>query len=241
MNILITGGTHGIGLAITKSFYPDNTVMVVARKTPAEFLKGISIIEADCTTTEGIDKICDYIEDNADFITFDILINNVGGGGRWGRDNVLKTEELIWEEVWRKNYEVARALTLTVLPYMKMNNFGRVVTISSIYGKESGGRPWFTVAKAAEIALMKSFAIQKDLVRHNITFNTVCPGAVHIPGTGWDNMSLGEKKEFEETLPLGRMGTPTEVANVVKFLCSKEASLVNGACIAVDGGESRSF
>ena len=97
------------------------------------------------------------------------------------------------------------------------------------------------VAKVAEIALMKSFAMRKDLTRCNITFNTICPGAIYIPGTGWDGMSVDEMKSFEESLPLGRMGKPEEVANVVKFLCSPEASLVNGACITADGGESRSY
>lgn len=238
MNILITGGTHGIGKAIAESFGSEDRVFVVARNKPAELSNNHFFISADLTKKDDIDYLCERIEDESDLLTYDILVNNAGGGGRWGKESVLDTEECVWQEVWNKNYEAARKLTLAVLPYMKLNNFGRVVTISSICGKEALGRPWFNVAKAAEIILMKSLSKQKDLVRSNITFNTVCPGATYIPGTGWDNMSDEDFASFENSLPLGRLASPEEVAYVVKFLCSKEGSLLNGSCITVDGGES---
>ncbi|MFA5394977.1 MAG: SDR family oxidoreductase [Methanogenium sp.] len=236
---IVTGGTHGIGLAIVEQLIKEDYFVITVARHKTVMPGHVFQFTTDCTHDEGIEEIIDFIKDNR--VKATLLINNIGGGGRWGDENVLATTELVWQEVWNKNYEAARRLTLAVLPYMKEANSGRVITISSIYGKEGGGRPWFTVAKAAEIALMKSFSKQKDLVRHNITFNTVCPGAIYIPGTGWDKMSNKERKDFEESLPMGRMGTPEEVANVVKFLCSDEASFVNGACITVDGGESRSF
>jgi 3-oxoacyl-[acyl-carrier protein] reductase len=241
MNVLITGGTHGIGWAIANRFAIDdrNEHIYIAARHVDDLAHSYVYegIQADFTNTVDIGKVAEQIKN----LHIDILINNVGGGGRWGTDDVLTTPEESWDGVILKNYETARQLTLAALPWMKQNNFGRVVTISSIYGKESGGRPWFTVAKAAEIALMKSLAIRKELVRHNITFNTVCPGAIAIPGTGWDKLTPEERSTFEETLPLGRMGTPEEVAALVCFLCSEEASLINGACITADGGESRSF
>jgi 3-oxoacyl-[acyl-carrier protein] reductase len=240
MKVLVTGGTHGIGLAIAKIFCNDPvcSVFVISRNIHTiKEDKRILFVSADLSSKEGTLHLIDILK----YTNIDILINNVGGGGRWGTENVLTTPENVWQEVWNKNYEAARLLTLAVLPHMKEQKFGRVVTISSICGKEAIGRPWFNVAKAAEIALMKSFATRKDLTRCNITFNTVCPGAIYIPDTGWDKMLPEEKKSFEESLPLGRMGKPEEVANVVKFLCSEEASLVNGACITVDGGESKSY
>ena len=139
----------------------------------------------------------------------------------------------MWTDVYNKNAMAAMRFTKLVIPFMRKQKWGRVVTISSIYGKEGGGRPWFNMAKSAEISLMKSLSMDKRLVRDGITFNTVCPGHISVEGkTDEDNV---------EDFPLGRMGSPEEVANVVAFLCSEKTSLVNGACVVVDGGESRSF
>ena len=171
----------------------------------------------------------------------DILINNVGGGGRWGSENVLSAGQEIWEEVYQKNAGAAIQLTRLSLPYMKERKWGRVVTITSIHGEFSGGRPWFNIAKAAQKVLMKNLAGNRDLARHGITFNSVAPGAIYIEGTGWETFrrqSPGDYSAFVESLPLGRLGTPEEVANVVAFLCSEDASLVNGSSIIVDGGET---
>jgi 3-oxoacyl-[acyl-carrier protein] reductase len=126
---------------------------------------------------------------------------------------------------------------------MIKQNWGRVITITSTLGKEAGGRPWFNIAKVAETALMKNLSMNKDFVRKNITFNSVAPGCIMISDTGWDierkeNLELFTKM-VDEKFPLGRLGEPEEVANVVTFLCSDKASLVNGASILVDGGESR--
>jgi len=78
-----------------------------------------------------------------------------------------------------------------------------------------------------------------------VTFNSVAQGAIHIPDTGWDEMKKTNPKKYKEFIksnsPIGRLGKPEEVANVVTFLCSQYASLVNGASIAVDGGESSSY
>ena len=88
---------------------------------------------------------------------------------------------------------------------------------------------------------MKNLAKQADLARAGITFNSVAPGAIYIPQTGWDELEQSDPsgyKRFMDSLPLGRLGTPAEVAEVVSFLCSEKASLVSGASIVVDGGET---
>jgi 3-oxoacyl-[acyl-carrier protein] reductase len=154
----------------------------------------------------------------------DILVNNVGGGGRWGT-RLEETGDQVWIETHTKNVMAAVRFTRHVLPLMAANRWGRVVTIASVYGKEAGGAPWFTMAKSAEIALMKTLALDRRY--KGITFNTVAPGPIRV----------GNPAEEEGV----RYGNPQDVAAVVAFLCSEQAKWVNGACIVVDGGESRSF
>jgi 3-oxoacyl-[acyl-carrier protein] reductase len=169
----------------------------------------------------------------------------VGGGGRWGNEIIEKTNDKVWLEVFQKNALIAAHLTSRFIPYMLEKNWGRVVTITSIYGKEGGGRPWFNMAKSAEVALMKSLSLTKYLVRGGITFNTVAPGGIYIKGAGFEEEKNKNPLEFERMVdseyPMGRMGSPEEVANVVAFLCSNLASLVNGSQITVDGGQTKAF
>ena len=175
----------------------------------------------------------------------DILINNVGGGGRWGKEDVQATSENVWQEVYDKNAMAAVRFTIPSLSYMRRNKCGRVITITSTLGMMGGGRPWFNMAKTAQMALMKNLALKPELVRDGITFNTVAPGCIMIPDTGWEEEQKKDPNAFQnmlnEKFPLGRMGTPEEVANMVVFLCSPKSSLVNGASILVDGGETPVF
>jgi len=202
---LVTGGSKGIGKAIVDLLIQEGAeVMILSR-------------------TQGL-KV-DVLSDDLSSIPndFDILINNVGGGGRWGSEEYESFNE--WDEVYKKNAGAATKLTMKCLPYMKQKNWGRVITISSIYGKESGGRPWFVMAKSAEIALMKSLAGKYE----GVTFNTIAPGYINV---GKDFGNIPEK---------AKIGFPEDVANLVIFLCSDKAKFINGACITVDGGESKSF
>lgn len=173
------------------------------------------------------------------------MFHNVGGGGRWGKPVVEETPEQVWLEVYSKNALAAVLFTMQAIPFMRKQKWGRVVTITSSYGREGGGRPWFNMAKTAQTALMKNLALNYALAREGITFNSVAPGAIMIPDTGWEKEQKENPEEFkkmvDEKYPLGRLGTPEEVASVVVFVCSEKASLVNGASIPVDGGESKSF
>ena len=252
-NVLVTGGTHGIGLAITLGFAAQGCNVAVCSRTQERIdsaIKKIKLHEVKCIGG-NVDVLCH--QDISNFCnnvfqqwkTVDILINNVGGGGRWGKESVSETHESTWSEVYDKNVGAAIRFSRLVIPGMQTNKWGRIVTISSIVSREAEGRPWYIVAKGAELSLMKSLAVRKELVRDGITFNTVSPGAIMIQNTGWADEEKRDPNGFHEMLnnkfPLGRLGTPEEVANVVVFLCSEQASLVNGANIVVDGGQSRSF
>ena len=250
---LVTGGSHGIGLAIASALAREGCRVAITGRNEARLASAAAEIEkggakplvfsADAlqrTTADAVVEGC-----IAQWGRIDILVNNVGGGGRWGKDIVEETPVETWYEVYEKNAGAAIAYTRLAIPLMRRAGWGRVVTIASIYGKEGGGRAWFTMAKSAEVALMKTLAMTPYLARAGLTFNTVAPGAIQIPDTGWAEAEARDPASFHAMLdrdyPQGRLGRPEEVASVVAYLCSTAASHVNGACIAVDGGKSASF
>ena len=141
----------------------------------------------------------------------DILINNVGGRGTWINAN----------EIMEINFKPMYYLTFQFL--LQGKEWGRVITISSIFGKEKGWNAGFTASKSAQIAYMKSLA---GTVK-GTTFNTICPGHIDVGKRFTDDPKI--------------IGKPEDVANIVTFLCSDLAKHINGACITVDGGESHSF
>jgi 3-oxoacyl-[acyl-carrier protein] reductase len=250
---LVTGGSHGIGLAIAKALADEGCDVAICARNPERLLTAAKAIEsrgakclaiqADVTSKRETQKAMDAIK--REWKGINILINNVGGGGRWGSDSIEETKEEVWSEVYEKNVLAAVRFTRFALPYMRRGRWGRVVTITSIFGKEGGGRPWFNMAKSAEISMMKTLAMKPELARDGITFNSVAPGNIMIAGTGWETEKkrdpIAFRKMVREKFPMGRLGSPEEVANVVVFVCSATASLVNGACFVVDGAESRSF
>jgi 3-oxoacyl-[acyl-carrier protein] reductase len=250
---LVTGGSHGIGRSTALALAGEGChIAICARnqerveKTVAELRKaGVESIgvPADVMVPGDIDRVVNEVI--ATWGTVHILVNNVGGGGRWGSEQVEATPEDVWLDVYNKNALAAVRFTVKVLPWMRQQKWGRVVTVSSIYGREGGGRPWSNMAKSAEISLMKSLAMRHDLARDGVTFNSVAPGGIMIPDTGWEKEQQQDPAAFRERVenqfPRGRLGTPEEVASVVVFLCSEKASLVSGACVPVDGAESRSF
>lgn len=213
MRALISGGTRGIGAAIAYELritYGART-FTPSRENGFDLSDGYSsvLLEADGLDMEDGERTT-------------VLVNNVGGGGRYGTD----------AEVMAKNVYAMIAFTDWAIPRMLDRRWGRVVTISSIHGREYGSRPIFMAAKAAQIAYMKNLSHNKTFVRAGITFNTVCPGHVYVEG---------KPRTDEERLPMGRMGRPEEVAKLVAFLCSQDAAWINGASITIDGGESFSI
>ncbi len=250
---LITGGTHGIGRAIALALAEQGVKVAVFSRDQArvDLMKkelesfGVDVIAhaADVMDVVACRKVTDDIEQT--FGGIDIVVNNVGGGGRWGSAYIDQTKERVWSEVFEKNTLSAVKFTTWGLPFMRKEKWGRVINITSIFGREAGGRPWFAMAKSAQTAMMKTMAKQKDLVQDGITFNSVAPGAIMIPDTGWEQEMKENSSKYQDfvdtNLPLGRLGTPEEVAHLVVFICSKQAGFLNGASIPIDGGQSNSI
>jgi len=137
----------------------------------------------------------------------------------------------------------AERVAQRAVPHLRRRGGGVITMTSSIWGREAGGAPGYNVAKAGVIALAKAMA--RDHAQDAIRVNSVAPGSILFPGGGWDRRRQadpdGIARFVERELPLGRFGTPDEVADVVVFLSSARASWVTGACIVVDGGQSRAF
>ena len=250
---LITGGSHGIGLAAAMSLAAEGVNIAICSRSEmrlkeaasklSTFKTEVLTFQTDVLVPDEIEKTVTSIIDKWGGV--DILVNNVGGGGRWGLPSVEDTEEKVWLEVYEKNALAAIRFTRAFIPEMRRRKWGRVVTVTSRLGREGGGRAWFNMAKAAQTSMMKTLGMTPELLRDGITFNSVAPGGVFIEGTGWDEEKRRDQKAFEaktlQEFPMGRLGNPEEVGDVIAFICSKRSSLVTGAAIAVDGGESRAF
>ncbi len=246
---LVTGASRGIGRAIALTLAQEGCHVAICARNADSINKTIDEIKAkkvfalgvnaDVTVEDDIDRTMKTVIDT--WGTLHILVNNVGGGGTWGKSTVEDTDQKVWSEVYQKNVFAAIRFTMQAIPFMRRQKWGRVVTIGSILGRLGGGRPWYSMAKSAETNLMKTLATNKGLVRDGITFNSVEPGVIQIVGTIWEKDSKENpekyKKIIDDHFPLGRAGSPEEVAQVVTFVCSQNASLINGASIAVDGGE----
>lgn len=239
---LVTAGTRGIGLGIAQALANEGVRVAVAARTEsavnktAAALGGVGVV-ADLTTEEGRRQAVKETEKALGPI--DILVNNLGlrAGSSWSDTG---TKE--FEAAFAGNVSVSVAMTQLVLPGMLLRGWGRVIAISSVWGRETGGAPAYNAAKAAENSFVKSLA--REVASKGVTVNAVAPGSVLWKGGGWDRRQRADPDGMAEfirrEMPLGRFGTVDEVATVVTFICSQQASLVNGAVIAVDGGQSRS-
>lgn len=242
-NVLVTGGSKGIGKAIAKAFLEEGAnVAIVARNEETleqakQELSNVTAFSADLTKEEERKRVFALFIDK--FGTIDVLVNNVGKSN--GESTVLKTDLRFFEEAMQLNFFSAVHLSQLALAEMKKNGQGAIINISSIYGRESGGKPTYNASKAALISFTKSFA--NEAIRYGVRVNGVAPGSILHPTGSWQKRieeNPEKMKEFvEREIPAGRFGTPEEVANVVVFLASEKASWVVGATINVDGGQSR--
>ena len=243
---LVTGGSHGIGQAICVSLaqegcniafcargkrYDLNDTVKLVNETGNSCLPlKVDINNASSANSVVADTLVTYGR-------IDILINNIGGGSSWGNiQQWEKTSQGVWEETVMHNYLTSVWFTNALIPHMVNQKFGRIISISSMYGKESGGVPWFSAAKAAQLTLMKNYANNSNFVSHGLTFNTVCPGFTDIKDKGTPFIS-----DEIANIPMHRYATSDEISPMVTFLCSDRAAYINGSTIVIDGGFSKSF
>ncbi len=245
---VVTGGSRGIGRAIVLDLAREGCKVAFFARNEADLqntakdvanlgAEGLPI-QADMTEVNDIERV---INDTVTtFGGIDILVNNVGGsrgGATWDT-----TSANDWSMVFDLNFFGAVKTTQVAVPAMQQRGGGRIINISSIYGRESGGAMTYNASKASMNSWSKGLA--KQLAKDNILVNVVAPGSILFPGGSWERRQ-NEQPEFianfvKAEMPLGRFGRPEEVSAIVAFLASERASLMTGACVNVDGCQSRS-
>ena len=235
---LITGGARGIGQAIAMTFAKEGADIVVAdvnleiaQKTAYEIEalgRKAMALEMDVTSyekvEEGINKILDKMG------KVDILVNNAG----ITKDNLLLRMSLAdWDAVINVNLKgTFNCIKAVTRPMIKQRS-GKIISIASIIGLMGNpGQANYAASKAGIIALTKTVA--KELASRNINANAVAPGFIQTEMTA--KLPEDIKKKMMEAIPLAKLGTPQDVANVCLFLASEESSYITGQTITVDGG-----
>jgi 3-oxoacyl-[acyl-carrier protein] reductase len=236
---VLTGAGRGIGRAIAVRFASEGARVACVSLTEANAKRTadeINIIRADAAKAYAVDvadhaavqKIGAQILE--DFMRIDILVNNAGVT-RDGLAMRMPIED--WDAVVNTNLRGAFNFTQAIVRAMTKQRNGRIINISSVIGLiGNAGQTNYGASKAGLIGFTKSLA--KELASRNITVNAVAPGFITTDMTV--DLSDEIKKGIHSKIPLGRTGTPEEIANAVAFLASSEANYITGQVLCVDGG-----
>jgi 3-oxoacyl-[acyl-carrier protein] reductase len=247
---IVTGSSRGLGLASARALVAEGCKVCLCARGEERLAEAaveveavarkpgmVVAVQADVSTVAGVERVIDRTVET--FGGVDIVVNNVGKAG--GAD-LLDTSDAEWQAAIDETLFPAIRASRLAVPLMRQRGGGAIVLIASIWGRESGGRMTYNAVKAAEISLGKALAQQ--LAPLNIRVNCVAPGSILFPGGSWHRRQQadpdGIAQFISRELPFGRFGRAEEVGAVVAFLASGRASWVSGACITVDGCQSRS-
>lgn len=235
---VITGGARGIGYSIAEKFASEGAKVVILDLNQDSIDKAVAKLNklqedatgyiADVTNSSQITDIFKQIYKR--FKQIDILVNNAG----ITKDNLMmRMKEEDWDAVINVNLKGTFNCTQKVSHYMMKQKNGVILNIASVIGiMGNAGQANYAASKGGIIALTKSTA--KEFASRNIRANVIAPGFIQTEMT--DNLSQEVIDKYAEVIPLNRMGTPHDVANLCLFLASEEANYITGQTICVDGG-----
>jgi len=235
---IVTGASQGIGkiIAIELAKSGARVICISRNKKALDSTIGkiinigghASAYSCDVSDSDNFNKIISEIIEK--YKNIDILINNAG----ITKDSLLmRMKNKQWDDVIDINLKGAFNCTKAVIKYMMKNRFGRIINISSIVGiTGNAGQTNYAASKAGLIGMTKSIA--KEVASRGITANCIAPGWIETSMTS--NLNNKTKSKFLSEIPIGRMGSPEDIANAVIFLASNESSYITGQTITVDGG-----
>jgi 3-hydroxybutyrate dehydrogenase len=238
-NIVVTAAGQGIGRATAIAFnneganvhatdINDQTLETLNKEYP-----NIKVKNLDSTNKKAVEEFSTSLDQ------VDVLFNAVGFVHH---GTILECDEKAWDFSFNVNIKSMYFMTKSILPKMIKQNKGSIINISSIASSLRGlpNRFVYGTTKAAIIGFTKSIA--SDFIKNNIRCNAIAPGTVHTPS--WEgrvqsaNDPVQAKKDFIARQPMGRLGTPEEIASLAIYLASDESEFVTGVTHAIDGGMS---
>ncbi len=236
--VIITGASRGIGKSIAKGFFDNNCKVALISRNKKDLIDTKNVIGAKSNNIQlfpcdisnfsdvqnVIDKVIKY------YGNIDILINNAG----ITKDNlILRMKEEDWDTVVDVNLKGCFNTVKAVVKQMIRNKKGSIINISSVIGLIGNtGQTNYAASKAGIFGLTKSLA--KELGSRNITVNAIAPGYVETSMT--EKLSTNIKNDLYKNIPLKRLGSAEDIANLVLFLSSEKASYITGQIMNVDGG-----
>ncbi|GIO21934.1 3-oxoacyl-[acyl-carrier-protein] reductase [Oceanobacillus sp. J11TS1] len=236
---VVTGASRGIGKAIALELAKNGANVVVnysgSEARAEEVVKevqalGVKAIKIQANVADG-DAVKQLMKQTVkEFGSIDILVNNAG----ITKDNLLmRMKEDEFDQVIQTNLKGTFLCTKAVTRQMMKQKSGRIINVASIVGVSgNAGQANYVAAKAGVIGLTKTTA--KELASRNILVNAVAPGFISTDMT--DQLSEEQQESLLQIVPLARLGKPEDVARVVRFLASEDASYITGQTIHIDGG-----
>ena len=235
---IVTGAARGIGAAVAQELAGKGQIVIITdisangEKTAQEMhAAGLQVYFEQLNVADALNVKAAIEKVAAEFGHIDILVNNAGIRPTQPFSQMSLAD---WQKVLQVNLEGVFNLCSAVLPGMQDNGWGRIVNLSSLAAQQgsTGGHSHYAASKAGVIGLTKSLA--REYARFGITVNAVSPG--WIDTQGWEGALDGKREEFAAKVPVGRLGTPEDVAYCINFLASDEASYLTGINLPINGG-----